>query len=58
MEGASDRAYVSKNFIDAYLKKKEKMKKKKDATGDEAKEEETTAKRQSSIGRIISSSAK
>jgi hypothetical protein len=30
MEGASDHAYVSKNFIEAYLKKKEKQKKKKD----------------------------
>ena len=30
MESASDHAYVSKNFIEAYLKKKEKQKKKKD----------------------------
>jgi hypothetical protein len=31
MEGASDHAYVSKNFIEAYLKKKEKLKKKQKA---------------------------
>ena len=50
MEAASDRAYVSKNFIEAYLKKKEKMKKKKEAGVEDKKEEDS--KRQSSIGRI------
>jgi len=55
MEGASDRAYVSKNFIEAYLKKKEKMKKKKEGGIEDSKEE---AKRQSSIGRIQSSTGK
>jgi hypothetical protein len=34
MESASDHAYVSKNFIEAYLKKKEKQKKKKDGKKD------------------------
>ncbi len=43
MDSASSHAYVSKNFMDAYLKKKQKLK-------DKSKKEEERPRR-SSIGR-------
>ena len=39
MYSASDKAYVSKNFIEAYLKKKEKQKNKKGKVAETEEEE-------------------
>lgn len=37
MESASSHAYVSKNFMDSYLKKKQKLKDKKESKQDDKK---------------------